>query len=406
MARLSIAFGFIIFLTGCTKNNVSSRLQMTGFNPVNGPVDTTVVISGNHFSSDITQDIVTFNGVRAKVISATDKQLVVTVPALATTGNIVVSVDTGAVTSAQAFTVATNRWSFLSHYPGTTMPPMASFQIGDNIYIGMGQDNGANSAEFWKYNIPSDQWTRKADFPLRVPGQTFGFAVGGNGYVIDDEETVIPNPPVYKYDPSSDTWTKVGEFPQVDFDATMTIFTIGNYAYAGLTNDGNRDDHKKMFRFDPTTKWWTPIADYPGEGFEFTASFVIGNYSYVGTGTMSLLFQGAADYHKDFYQYDPSTDAWTRKADFAGQARYFAVGFSIGNYGYIGSGLGSFNMPNDFWRYDPLADSWSQIDSYGHSAQISAFAFSGTQFGYSGIANGNPNSDDQQPQLWIYHPQE
>jgi N-acetylneuraminic acid mutarotase len=411
MARLSIAFGFILFLIGCTKNSVSSRFQITGFNPMNGPVDTTVVISGYHFSSDITQDIVIFNGVRAKVKSATSKQLVVTVPPLATTGNITVSVDTSVATSEQVFTVATNRWSFLTDYPGTAMGDMAFFQIGDNIYMGIGYVNsiGGNSGEFWQYNIPSDQWTRKANFPKVVPGQAFGFAVGGKGYVIVDMETVMPNPPVYEYDPASDAWTLIGEFPQIDFDATMTTFTIGNYAYAGLTNNGNLNDHKKMFRFDPTVNLWTPIADYPGNGFEFTASFVIGNYAYVGTGTIGLLFEGAADYHKDFYQYDPSSDAWTRKADLAGQARCFSVGFSIGNYGYIGSGIGSaYGGLSDFWRYDPSTDSWSQIADYGDRNHRSAIAFSGAQFGYAGFVNGNPdqNTDDQQPQLWIYHPQE
>jgi hypothetical protein len=31
-------------------------------------------------------------------------------------------------------------------------------------------------------------------------------------------------------------------------------------------------------------------------------------------------------------------DTWTQKADVGGEAREFAVGFSIGNKGYIGTG--------------------------------------------------------------------
>ena len=41
---------------------------------------------------------------------------------------------------------------------------------------------------------------------------------------------------------------------------------------------------------------------------------------------------------KDFWEYDPATNAWTQKADFGGTARYGAVGFSIGSKGYIGTG--------------------------------------------------------------------
>ena len=40
----------------------------------------------------------------------------------------------------------------------------------------------------------------------------------------------------------------------------------------------------------------------------------------------------------DFWEYDPSTNTWTQKADFGGTARNWAVGFSIGNKGYIGTG--------------------------------------------------------------------
>ena len=67
---------------------------ITGFSPVTGAVDTTVTITGAHFSADITKDIVKFNGTTAVVKSGSDAQLVVTVPAGATTGKITVTIDT------------------------------------------------------------------------------------------------------------------------------------------------------------------------------------------------------------------------------------------------------------------------------------------------------------------------
>jgi hypothetical protein len=60
-------------------------------------------------------------------------------------------------------------------------------------------------------------------------------------------------------------------------------------------------------------------------------------------------------YKSDFWEYDPSTQVWTKKADFTGAPRWSAVGFSIGNRGYIGTGLeviGSFGyLKTDFWEY-------------------------------------------------------
>ena len=57
----------------------------------------------------------------------------------------------------------------------------------------------------------------------------------------------------------------------------------------------------------------------------------------------------------DFWEWDQTSNVWTRKADFAGAARQSAVGFSIGNNSYIGTGdSNNFGLPlQDFWEYDP-----------------------------------------------------
>jgi hypothetical protein len=41
---------------------------------------------------------------------------------------------------------------------------------------------------------------------------------------------------------------------------------------------------------------------------------------------------------KDFWQYDTAANTWQAKSDFQGGLRKFAVGFSINNKGYIGTG--------------------------------------------------------------------
>jgi hypothetical protein len=53
-----------------------------------------------------------------------------------------------------------------------------------------------------------------------------------------------------------------------------------------------------------------------------------------------------------------TANTWTQKADFGGTARLFAVGFSIGSKGYIGTGIIGSAPPGiivtkDFWEYDP-----------------------------------------------------
>src|SRR5438128_1102984 len=81
----------------------------------------------------------------------------------------------------------------------------------------------------------------------------------------------------------------------------------------------------------------------------YAVGFSIGNKGYIGTG-----YDG--NFTKDFWEYDPFINSWTQKADFGGTGRLFALGFSIQNKGYIGTGLDERGRTNDFWEYDPSAN--------------------------------------------------
>ena len=54
-----------------------------------------------------------------------------------------------------------------------------------------------------------------------------------------------------------------------------------------------------------------------------------------------------------FWEYDPGTNKWTKKANVGGGARAYAVGFSVGGKGYIG--MGEFSGQMDLWQYSPDA---------------------------------------------------
>lgn len=103
---------------------------------------------------------------------------------------------------------------------------------------------------------------------------------------------------------------------------------------------------------------WVQKADFVGITRLGAAGFSIGNKGYVGTGTP---FNG--QWLKDFWEYDPATNVWTQKADFAGISREGAVGFSIGSKGYLGTGENGDEWPftfTDFWEYDPASNTWTR----------------------------------------------
>lgn len=51
------------------------------------------------------------------------------------------------------------------------------------------------------------------------------------------------------------------------------------------------------------------MSDFPGEARNNAIAFVLNGKGYVGLGTNSTTM------FKDFYEYDPATDTWTKIAD-------------------------------------------------------------------------------------------
>jgi YD repeat-containing protein len=95
------AAGNIVSITRQTTATVS----IIEFTPDKGAVGTSVTIYGTGFSLTPTQNSVSFNGVAATVTAASATQLIVAVPAGASTGPITVTTPNGSATSTTSFEV-------------------------------------------------------------------------------------------------------------------------------------------------------------------------------------------------------------------------------------------------------------------------------------------------------------
>ena len=87
------------------KRFAATALSIIQFSPGAGPVGTAVTINGTGFNATPNANTVKFHGTVASVSSGTSSQLVVTVPAGATTGPISVTTGANTVTSSGNFTV-------------------------------------------------------------------------------------------------------------------------------------------------------------------------------------------------------------------------------------------------------------------------------------------------------------
>ena len=94
--------------------------------------------------------------------------------------------------------------------------------------------------------------------------------------------------------------------------------------------------------------------------------FSIGNKGYMGTGIDATYTP-----KKDFWEYDPATNVWTQKADFPGATRQFAAGFSMGGKAYIGIGSDGYGRYyKDFWEYDPAINVWTRKADFGGTERL------------------------------------
>jgi N-acetylneuraminic acid mutarotase len=123
-------------------------------------------------------------------------------------------------------------------------------------------------------------------------------------------------------------------------------------------------------------------ANFSGGGRYLATGLSIGNKGYVVSGVSDT-----SNAMKDNWEYDPVADTWTQKANFEGAGRSAAIGFSIGGNGYVGLGYG-LNSPayylTDFWQYDTAADSWVEKSDFPAGALDGAFTFVISDMGYVG----------------------
>ncbi len=187
-----------------------------------------------------------------------------------------------------------------------------------------------------------------------------------------------------------------------------TSFVIGDKVYLGMgynsaqTNTSLNYYLQDFWMWNTTGDFWTRLTDFPGQPRIGAVSFVINGKGYMGCG-----YNGSTSL-KDFWEFNPATNSWTQKADFAAgtssndESRYGGVGFSLGNFGYVGTGKGiDGNNRRDFYQYDPASDKWTQIASMGGDGRMGAVAFTYNGKGYvtTGASNGLNLVD-----LWMFDP--
>jgi N-acetylneuraminic acid mutarotase len=261
-----------------------------------------------------------------------------------------------------SFTTGADPWSRKADNPGAAQGQVAFAATGRG-YVGTG--TSPLRTEFWAYNPALDAWSQTADLAGVARSSGIAFSVGDKGY-IGMGFGGSANPRLndfWEYDPASNEWTQVADFPGAPrIGSSAVAFTVGDRAYLG-TGTQDPTELKDLWQYHPGTNSWTRKADFPGPERRSAVGFAIGNKGYVGGG---FSWEGSGRvYHRDFWEYDPGSDSWTRRRDFPGPDRAGAAGFSLGGKGYLVFGTHQTGLVADMWEYDPVTDTWMRLADFG-----------------------------------------
>jgi N-acetylneuraminic acid mutarotase len=271
------------------------------------------------------------------------------------------------------------------------------FSIGNKGYIGAGMNSGSKK-DFWEFDPILNIWTQKADIGKKTRQGGTGFSIGKKGYFGIGYNGNFRKD-WWEYDPVLNVWTQRADFAGTGRTAAVG-FAIGNRGYLGTGRPEDMSYLKDFWEFDPDANEWLQKADFGGTARYSATGFSISNVGYLGIG-IDAAYTGT----KDFWAYDPALDIWTKMADFGGEPRLNAVGFSIGQKGYIGTG-DNFNNGvytySDFWEYDPTSNFWTRKADFSGSQRTNATGFSIGNKGFIGTGY-EPNGTEPQD-FWEYTP--
>lgn len=195
-----------------------------------------------------------------------------------------------------------------------------------------------------------------------------------------------------------------GWIQKADFGGTArhrtTMLTIGNKVYTGLGHYNGAGPNilfDDWWEYDPSTNAWAQKADYLGGPCYHATGFTMNSLGYVGTGRTSAT---GSTLVQNFYKYDVITNSWTEIASFPGIPRRGSVSFVIGEYAYTGSGESNGGVLGSFYRFNPSNETWMQVSSLPVS-RTSAVGFAIDNFGYVGTGDLDPGSTND---FWQYDP--
>ena len=290
-------------------------------------------------------------------------------------------------------------WIKKSAFDGPARSSATSFVIGTYAYVVTGYTGDGYLKDLWVYNSTGDYWEQKADFKGVARSSASGFELNGKGYIGLGYDGTNKLKDFYEYNPATNVWEQKADFAGTARYSAVG-FQVGGKAYFGTGYDGNY--LKDFYQYNQDSNTWTQVNGFSGDKRRNATVFVINNKAYLGTGVNSGINQN------DFWQFDPSTDLWTKKRNLddseSDHDTYYikrtnASSFAMNGLGYILCGEGLKSV----WEYNPVTDLWKERTALEGSSRTDAIGFAINDRGFVLLGrSGSSYFDD----AWEFKPLE
>ncbi len=352
--------------------------EITGISSLSGTFNDTIIINGRHFGrlKQYTSVFFTnFNSVEAEIVSCDESHIQVLVPVNLNQREHVISVITLAykIEYKQHFVLDPPR--IYSIEPDTVFHPDEILTIRGENFNPISQNNSVSVGGYSAQIIECSRDLLEVKLPAGVIEnyRISVFKTVSAGMATANMSAGVPLEIIWH-----STWTRKRDFPG-QARCLGVAFSINNKGYYGTGIVGS-DNYlfKDFWEYDPLTDQWARVADFPGSPRAASVGFTINGKGYVGTGTDKIAPSTENDnnHFRDFYEFDPVSGVWTRKADFQGVGRHSAACFVINDEGYIGTGhwgddapYGNLEAADDFWKYNPMTNTWSEAIRFPEPAE-------------------------------------
>lgn len=244
------------------------------------------------------------------------------------------------------FDPSDNSWTLLSENVPTNLNNATSFVIKEKGYFGFGNSNfGSGDFGFYSYDFQTNGFQFEGNLPGN-PSTTgpvldpVSFVYQDFGYLIGRGQNDNTNKKMWKFDPTNQTWTEFGTYPLLS-NAGMFHFMLDEKLYIGMGNEytysyfGCTAD---IWEYDLMNDTWIQKNDFPGIGRRDGISFTYNGKGYFGFGNQADPMTGVTKSFSDLWEYDVTSDSWTKILDMPVPNKQELFAFVFGNSLYFGGG--------------------------------------------------------------------